>query len=88
MRRPNPTAALTDFMFAGLAFIGGWVGVSLLYAALIFAAAACAWWWTRRAALAAMTSERRISQGAIALAMIAAVLGVAYWIGLMLGGHT
>lgn len=86
-RRPNASAALTDFLFAGLAFAGGWVGVSLLYAALTFVAAAVAWWWSRRGALAAMSSERRISQGAIALAMIAGVLGVAYWIGLMLGGH-
>jgi lipopolysaccharide export LptBFGC system permease protein LptF len=42
----------------------------------------------RRNSLAALPLAQRFVQGAIALVMIAVVLGLAYWIGLMLGGHT
>ncbi len=87
-RRPNASAALTDFVFAGGAFIGGCVGAPVPVAMLMGLGAVAAWWWTRRRALAAMAPSRRYSQGAVAIAMIAAVLALAYWIGLLLGGHT
>jgi hypothetical protein len=35
-----------------------------------------------------MPMQQRLTQGAIALVMLAAVIGVMYWIGLTFGGHT
>ncbi len=87
-RRPNPSAALSDFVFAGAAFAAGWVGAPAAIAFVLGAGAIIAWWWTRRHTLAAMAPARRFSQGLLAVGMIAAVLGLAYWIGLLVGGHT
>jgi len=87
-RRPNPNAALTDFICAGAAFVGGWVGAPVPFLLVLGIAAVIAWWWTRRQALAAMAPKRRTTQSAIAIAMIAGALALFYWIGLMLGGHT
>lgn len=87
-RRPNIASAGWDFAFAILALIAGWLGASLPYAFGVFAAAVIAWAWMRRNSLAALPLTQRFVQGAIALVMIAVVLGLAYWIGLMLGGHT
>jgi hypothetical protein len=87
-RRPNIASAGWDFAFAVLALIAGWLGASLPYALGVFTAAVIAWAWMRRNSLAALPLAQRFVQGAIALVMIAVVLGLAYWIGLMLGGHT
>lgn len=88
MRRPNIASAGADLAFALLALIAGLAGAPLLYAALVFAGAVIVWAWTRRAALARMAWPQRVTNGALALAMLAVVLGLAYWMGLMLGGHT
>lgn len=88
MRRPNIGSAGSDFGFAILALAAGWLGLPAVFAGMVFASAIAAWAWTRRRPLSAMTNRQRISQGAIAVAMIAVVLALAYWIGLMLGGHT
>ena len=87
MRRPNIGAAGADFAFAMLAFASGWAGVPLLYAALVFLGAAAVWAWTRRTALRDITRTRLITNAALALALLAGVLGGAYWIGLAAGGH-
>jgi hypothetical protein len=87
-RRPNFANAAADFGFAALALVAGVFGAPPLYLAMVFVGAVAAWLWTRRAAFAAMRPERRLPQGAIALAMIAAALAVSYWIGLIAGGHT
>ncbi len=86
-RRPNIASAASDFALALLALIAGFLGAPLVFAVLLFAAAVTVWGWTRRRALAAMPAGRRSTQGAIALAMIAVVLALAYWIGLATGGH-
>jgi hypothetical protein len=88
MRKPNIASAGWDLAFAVLALIAGWSGVSVSYAVGVFVAAALAWAWLRRRPLAALPMTQRILQSAIALVMIAVVLGIAYWIGLMLGGHS
>jgi hypothetical protein len=88
MRRPNIASAGADLVFALLALVVGLAGAPLLYAALVFAGAVAVWAWTRRAALARMAWSQRVTNGALALAMLAVVLGLAYWMGLMLGGHT
>jgi len=88
MRRPNLSAAGADLAFAGLALAAGWLGATLPIALLIFAAAAALWAWTRRRSLAAMSPAQRVTNGALALAVLAVVLGLAYWLGLLLGGHT
>lgn len=87
MRRPNIRSALTDIVFAVLAFIAGIANTPLAYAALIAVAAAIAWAWTRRAALRAMPLPRRATNTALALALIGAVLIVLYGIGRTAGGH-
>jgi hypothetical protein len=87
-RRPNIGSAGSDLAFALLALISGWAGLAPLFPVLVFAAAVTSWGWTRRRPLMAMPLRRRLMQGAIAIAMIAAVLALAYWIGLGIGGHT
>jgi hypothetical protein len=88
MRRPNIGSAGSDLGFALLALIAGWIGLSPIFATMIFVGAVAAWGWTRRRPLAALPLRARLTQGAIAVAMIAVVLAVAYWIGLGLGEHT
>lgn len=87
-RRPNIGSAGSDLAFALLALIAGWVGLAPLFAVLVFACATASWAWTRRHPLMQLKLRSRLTQGAIAIAMIAVVSGVAYWIGLALGGHT
>ena len=87
MRRPNIASAGADLAFAALALIGGWLGATLAQAALIFLAAAVVWAWTRWRVLAGLALAQRATNSALALAMIAVVLSLAYWMGLVLGGH-
>lgn len=87
-RRINVASAGADLAFALLALVAGLFGAPPMYAAMVIAGSVAAWGWTRRAPLAAMEPARRLTQGAIAVAMIAVVLGLAYWIGLIFGGHT
>lgn len=86
-RRPNIRSALTDLAFAALAFFAGLANTTLAYAALIALGAVISWAWTRREPLAAMPLSKRVTNVALALVMIGAVLGVLYWIGLATGGH-
>lgn len=86
-RRPNIGSAGSDLAFALLALIAGWAGLSPLFAVMVFAGAVASWGWTRRRPLLAMELGPQLTQGAIAIAMIAVVLGLAYWIGTILGGH-
>ena len=86
-RRPNIGSATTDFAFFALALIAGLVGLPVLYAVMVFVGAVASWGWTRRRALMAMKPATRLAQGAIAIAMIAVVLGLAYWIGLLITGR-
>jgi hypothetical protein len=88
MRRPNIASAGADLAFALLALVAGWLDAPPTLAALVFLSAAVVWGWTRRGALGRMAWPQRATNGALALAMLAVVLGLAYWIGLMLGGHT
>jgi hypothetical protein len=88
VRRPNIASAGADLAFALLALVTGWIGAPIWHAALVFAGAAIVWAWTRRSVLGRMAWLQRVTNGALALAMLAVVLGLAYWIGLMLGGHT
>lgn len=87
-RRPNIGSAGSDLAFALLALIAGWIGLSPVFAAMVFVGAVAVWAWTRRRPLMAMPLNARLTQGAIAIAMIAVVLALAYWIGTLLGGHT
>lgn len=85
--RPNLVGAGADLGFALAAFVAGLLGAALYVIGIIFAGAVGSWAWTRRRPLAALAPTRRYTQGAIAVAMIAAVLALAYWIGLRFGGH-
>ena len=86
-KRPNIRSAGVDLGFLLLALIAGWLDAPLWGAALLIAAAIGAWYLTRRNALARMSPRSRLSQGAIALAMLAAVLAFFYWMGQLFGGH-
>ena len=86
-RKPNFVAALADFGFAIVALALGWFGVSLAGFALCLVAAIAAWAALRWTSLSQMPLSMRLSNAALALIMIGAVLGGAYWIGLALGGH-
>lgn len=87
-RKPNIRSAAIDFGFLVVALVAGLAGGSLAVAAAIYLAAVFGWWWTRRAALAQMTLRLRLVQSAIALLMLAVAMGIFYWIGLLIGGHT
>jgi hypothetical protein len=87
MRKPNIRSAAADLVFAAVAFVLGLAGVSIAYAALTFFGAAAVWAWTRREALARMDWRMRATNSALALGMLAVVLGLLYWIGLTFGGH-
>ncbi len=87
MRKPNLRSAAVDFGFLAVILIAGLAGASWPAALAIFAAAVFAWWWTRRTALAQMELRVRLTQSAIALLMLAAVMALFYWIGLIFGGH-
>jgi hypothetical protein len=86
-RKPNLAAAGADFGFAVLALVLGWIGTPLAGFALCLLAAMAAWASLRWPALSAMALSTRLTNTALALLMIGAVLGVAYWLGLALGGH-
>lgn len=85
-RRPNAGAALADLAFAVLAFASGWAGAPIAFAGLVFLGAATVWGWTRREVLGRMSPSQRWGSGAMALAIIAVVLGVSYWLGLQVRG--
>lgn len=87
-RKPNMAAAGADFGFAVLALALGWLGAPLAGFALCLVAAIVAWAALRWAALNQMTLALRLTNTALALLMIGAVLGGAYWLGLALGGRT
>ena len=85
-RSPNLSAALADLAFALIAFASGWAGARLEIAALVLLAAITSWAWLRRQTLARMSVTQRLSSAAMALAVIGAVLGVCYWLGLQIRG--
>jgi hypothetical protein len=87
-KRPNIRTAGVDLAFLVIALIAGWADAPLWAAGLIIAAAIGAWWRTRRRALSQMSPRNRLTQGAIALAILAGVLALFYWMGLTFGGHT
>lgn len=88
MRRPNIRSAGIDLALAGLALMAGLLGAPGAAAAAGMAAAALIWALTRWGALSRMEPMQRLTQAALALAMLGVVLGLLYWLGLMLGGHT
>ncbi len=87
-RKPNIRTAGVDLAFLVIALVAGWLNAPLWGAGAIIAAAIGAWWFTCQNALACMSPQNRLVQSAIALAMLAGVLALFYWIGLTFGGHT
>jgi hypothetical protein len=87
-RKPNIAAAGADFAFAALALAAGVFAAQPIYLAMVLVGALATWGWTRRRSLAAMPMGQRVTNSAIALVMIVAVLAISYWIGLIAGGHT
>jgi hypothetical protein len=75
-------------VFAAVALIVGIAGLPVSTLVLVFATAVAVWAWTRRASLGAMNMRMRLVNSALALIMFGVVLGLAHFIGLVLGGHT
>jgi hypothetical protein len=88
MRRPSIGSAAIDLALAVLALVAGLFGAPAMAAAAGFAGAVLIWAITRWGALSRMAPMQRLTQSALALAMLAVVLGLFYWLGLMLGGYT
>jgi hypothetical protein len=88
MRKPNMRGGMVDLGMALVALLAGLAGAPYWAAALVFALAVGVWWWTRRNALARLELRARLTQSAAALAVLAIVLGLFYWLGLQFGGHT
>ncbi|HRO02127.1 MAG TPA: hypothetical protein PLS69_00775 [Terricaulis sp.] len=86
-KKPNIRTAGIDLAFLLAAHIAGWLNTPTWAMGLLIAAAIGAWWFTRRHALARMDLRTRTYQSAIALAMLAGVLALFYWMGLTFGGH-
>lgn len=78
---------MADLGLALVALLAGVAGAPVWGAALVFALSIGVWWWTRRHALARLDARARLIQSAAALAVLAVVLGLFYWLGLQLGGH-
>jgi hypothetical protein len=87
VRKPNLRGGVVDIGLALIALVAGLAGAPLAAGAALFAAAVGVWWWTRRGALARLDARARLTQSAAALAVLAVVLGIFYWLGLQLGGH-
>jgi hypothetical protein len=88
VRRPNIRSAAADFGLLVVALIAGLAGADLWIAGALYALAIALWGWTRRRSLAQLTLQPRLVQGAIALVMLAVTMGLFYWMGLMMGGHS
>jgi|CXWL01.1.fsa_nt_gi hypothetical protein len=87
LRRPNLGAALLDLAPAVGAFALGAAGAGLDYFALVFLAGVALWAWTRRNVVARLHGVNRIANIALALSVLAIVLGGAYWLGLSFRGR-
>lgn len=87
-KKPDITAAGADLALAAGALVLGLTGAGALYAGAGLLFAVLVWLATRWPRLRQMAPMRRLSQSAVALGVLAVVLGITYWIGLLLGGHT
>lgn len=87
-RRPNIRSAGVDLALAAAALIVGLANAPAAYATGGLAIALAIWAATRWGALSRMEPMHRLTNTAVALAMLTVVLGGAYWFGLMVGGHT
>jgi hypothetical protein len=86
LRRPNIRSAGIDLALAAAALAAGLADAPPTYAAVGFLLAAAIWAGTRWAMLARMPWPQRLTSAALALAMLAVVLGGGYWLGLQLKG--
>lgn len=87
-KRPNIRTAGVDLGFLIAAHIAGWLNAPGWGVGALIIAAIGAWYFTRRNALLRMSPRHRLTQSAIALAMLAAVMAFFYWMGLVFGGHS
>jgi hypothetical protein len=85
-RKPGLGVALSDLGFAIAAFGCGLYNTPLWLTGLAAFVMLAYWTWTRRAALHRLRSAVWVSPSTLAVAMLFAILGGAYWLGLGMGG--
>ena len=86
-RRPDDLAvALGDLFFAVAIFACGLFNSPLWTAGLAAFGMLAYWSWTRRTVLNRLRGKAWMSQTSLAMAVLFAILGGAYWLGLGMGG--
>lgn len=86
-RRPDDLAvAFGDLFFAIAIFACGLFNSPLWTAGLAAFGMLAYWSWTRRAVLNRLRGKAWVSQTLLAIAVLLAILGGAYWLGLGMGG--
>ncbi len=86
--RPNVMNAAVELGFIVAALACGLFNAPIWSAGIVVFASLAFWSWTRRVALNKLRGANWAIQCAISIALIFALLGGAYWLGLVLGGHT
>jgi hypothetical protein len=87
-RRPDVKNAAVELGFIVAALACGLFDAPIWAAGAVAFASLAYWSWTRRVALNKLRGANWAIQCAISVAMIFALLGGAYWLGLFIGGHT
>ncbi len=85
-RKPGLGLALGDYGFAIAAFACGLYNAPLWLTGLAAFAMLAYWSWTRRSVLNRLRGAIWMSQISLAIAVLIAILGGAYWLGLGMGG--
>lgn len=87
-RRPNLSLALFDMGFAIAAFGCGLLDAPVWIAGLVAFGMLAYWSWSRRVALNRLRGKAWVAQTGMAVAVLIAILGGAYWLGLGIRGLT
>jgi hypothetical protein len=85
-RKPGLAVALGDMGFAIAAFGCGLFDAPIWITGLAAFGMLAYWTWTRRAVLRRLRGAVWASQTSLAIAVLIAILGGAYWLGLGMGG--
>jgi hypothetical protein len=85
-RKPAFAVALGDLVFAVAAFGCGLFDAPLWLTGLAALGMLAYWSWTRRTVLNRLRGAAWASQTSLAIGVLIAILGGAYWLGLGVGG--
>ena len=85
-RKPGLAVALGDFGFAIAAFGCGLYDAPTWMTGLAALGMLAYWSWTRRSVLNRLRGRAWASQASLAVTVLIAIIGGAYWLGLGMGG--